>query len=77
MQLKIINPEKTVYDNKVIKVTLPGEEGTFQVLKNHAPIISFLTKGNIKVFTLAKDPIIFEVNTGIVKVNDDEIIVLL
>lgn len=77
MYLKIINPEKILFDQKIVKVTLPGKEGAFQVLNNHAPIISFLTKGEIKAYTSAKKPVIFNINNGVAKVNDNEIVVLI
>lgn len=47
MILKIITPEKTVYSGEVQNVMLPGTLGLFEVLENHAPIISSLTKGKI------------------------------
>ncbi len=49
MQLEIITPESNLFSGEVIAVQLPGKDGLFQVLNNHAPIISALTKGTIKV----------------------------
>jgi len=49
MQLKIITPESNLFSGEVVAVQLPGKDGLFQVLNNHAPIISALTKGTIKV----------------------------
>ncbi|MCL2596778.1 MAG: F0F1 ATP synthase subunit epsilon [Paludibacter sp.] len=47
MILQIITPEKTIYNGEIQSVTLPGMLGSFEVLENHAPIISSLTKGKI------------------------------
>ena len=49
MQLEIITPESNLFSGEVVAVQLPGKDGLFQVLNNHAPIISALTKGTIKV----------------------------
>jgi len=45
MQLKVISPEKVLLDTLVDLVELPGTQGRFQVLHNHAPLVSSLTAG--------------------------------
>jgi F-type H+-transporting ATPase subunit epsilon len=45
----ILTPEANVFSGEVVSVTLPGLDGTFQVLTNHAPIISALKQGTLKV----------------------------
>ena len=47
MKIKILSPEKQVYAAEVDRVVVPGEMGQFEVLENHAPIISTLVKGSI------------------------------
>lgn len=49
MKLEIITPEKKMFEGEVEAVRFPGVDGLFQVLKGHAPIISALSKGQIKV----------------------------
>lgn len=49
MQLEIITPESKIFSGDVEAVQLPGLDGSFQVLKGHAPIISALSKGKVKV----------------------------
>lgn len=49
MKLEIITPEKKMFEGEVEAVRFPGVDGLFQVLKGHAPIISALAKGQIKV----------------------------
>lgn len=49
MQLEIITPEMKVFSGEVVAVQLPGMDGSFQVLKGHAPVISALQKGVVKV----------------------------
>ena len=49
LELDIISPEKKVYSGKVKSVTIPGTKGNFQVLYNHAPLISTIEIGIIKL----------------------------
>jgi F-type H+-transporting ATPase subunit epsilon len=49
MILEIITPESNVFKGEVEAVQFPGKDGLFQVLENHAPIISALNKGKIKI----------------------------
>ena len=45
LNLRIVSPEKVVYDGRVMRVVVPGTLGEFEILENHAPIISSLEKG--------------------------------
>jgi F-type H+-transporting ATPase subunit epsilon len=76
MLLEIITPDKRIYSGKVSLVQLPGTKGSFEILKNHAPIISTLDKGKIKVVEESGQILFFEVDGGIVENNDNKIIVL-
>jgi len=49
MHLQIITPEFVVFDAEVDAVTLPGKDGEFQLLNNHAPIVATLGEGTIKI----------------------------
>lgn len=49
MQLEIITPEKKIFEGEAEAVQFPGLDGSFQVLNGHAPIISSLTQGEVKV----------------------------
>jgi F-type H+-transporting ATPase subunit epsilon len=49
MKLEIITPEANIFNGEATAVTLPGLDGLFQILNNHAPIISSLAKGEVKV----------------------------
>ena len=48
MHLTIITPDRQVFEGEVDSATFPGEDGSFQVLNNHAPLISALGKGQIR-----------------------------
>lgn len=76
MLLEIITPDKSIYSGQVKLVQLPGTIGSFEILKNHAPIISTLEMGKIKVVEESGDILYFEVEGGIVENKDNKIIVL-
>lgn len=76
MQLEIITPDKKVYSGEVDSVKLPGAEGSFGILNNHAPIIASLKKGTIKVTDAKKHVENFEINGGVVEVQNNKVIVL-
>jgi F-type H+-transporting ATPase subunit epsilon len=49
MKLEVITPESNLFTGEALSVSLPGVDGFFQVLNNHAPIISTLKAGEMKV----------------------------
>lgn len=75
MHLDIITPEKNVYTGEVEMVNLPGSDGSFGIMKDHAPIVSTLKAGEIKVVENGNEKL-FPVNGGVVEVNNNKIIVL-
>lgn len=76
MVLEILTPDKKIYSGKVKLVKLPGTKGAFEILKNHAPIISTLEKGTIKVIEESGNELHFEVDGGVAENKDNKIIVL-
>ena len=75
MQLDIITPDEHVYSGEVSEVTVPGTMGKFQVLKNHAPIISTLAKGQIK-FKSADGTVTMDSEGGVIEVLKNKVVVL-
>ena len=49
MTIEIINPDETIFSGEADVVQLPGKDGSFEILNNHAPLISVLKEGKIKV----------------------------
>jgi len=76
MLLEIITPDKKVFSGEVKLVQVPGSKGTFEILKNHAPIISTLDKGTIKVIDMEGNEQFFKVNGGVIENKGNKIIVL-
>lgn len=76
MKLEIITPEKRLFDGQIKLVQVPGAKGSFEVLNNHAPIISTLTKGTIKVITDQDKKEFIEIMSGIIEVKANVITIL-
>lgn len=76
MFLEIVTPDKKVFAGEVKLVQLPGSKGAFEVLQNHAPIISTLDKGSIKVVEENGKEHFFEIDGGVIENKDNKIIVL-
>ncbi|MGR3811404.1 ATP synthase F1 subunit epsilon [Jiulongibacter sp. NS-SX5] len=75
MILEIITPDKKVFKGEVSVVTLPGKNGEFQVLKDHAPLVSTLAKGNLTYIQNDKAETIL-VDGGVIEVANNKILVL-
>jgi len=76
MYLEIVTPDKKVFAGEIELIKLPGSKGSFEILNNHAPIISTLEKGPIKVIDSAGKEHNFNVNRGVVECVDNNVIVL-
>ena len=76
MQLEVLTPEKNVFSGEVKLVKLPGSIGSFEILKNHAPIISALTEGELKIDTESGETLRYKMSGGVVEVKDNHIVVL-
>lgn len=70
--LNIVSPEKTVYSGAAEKVVVPGTMGQFEILDNHAPLISSLDKGEIR-YTAADGDHSFTVEGGFVEVKKNKV----
>ena len=89
MYLEIISPEKTLFKGEVDSILFPGKYGDFQVLNNHAPIVSTLTKGKVKIlgnisvendvkdkFEFNEKETTLQIESGTVEMNNNQVILL-
>ncbi|QFZ54674.1 F0F1 ATP synthase subunit epsilon [Oceanihabitans sp. IOP_32] len=90
MYLEIVSPEATLFSGEVTSIAVPGVNGEFEMLKNHAPIISLLTEGNVKIygsisldeeiaskFTKPSDKVTWlPISSGVLEMIDNKAIVL-
>jgi F-type H+-transporting ATPase subunit epsilon len=74
IRLLILTPQETLFDGLVEKVDLPGDKGRFMVLRNHAPIISSLSAGEV-VYVSGGAEARVAIAAGFVRVSDNEVVV--
>lgn len=77
MQLDILTPEKKIYSGEVYGIQLPGTEGSFELLDNHAPLIASLGKGKMKVIKDKNTSEEYEISGGFVEVLNNKASVLI
>ena len=77
IKTQIISPDKEIYNGSSEMVVLPGEEGDFAAMYEHAPLITFLRPGKIQVFSkLEKEKLDYFVSGGFVKIQGNNCIVM-
>jgi F-type H+-transporting ATPase subunit epsilon len=91
MILEIVSPEAKLFSGEITSVSLPGVDGHFQILNNHAPIVSILQKGNVKItaasFNFSKESeglftkvneqnYTIAINSGTIEMKENKVIVL-
>ena len=76
MRIEIITPDKKIYDGEIKSVRVPGKKGSFQVLKDHAPIISTLDGGAVRMVDQENNEVIYNISGGIIEVKANKIILL-
>ncbi len=89
MYLEIVTPEATLFSGEVDSVAVPGVNGEFEMLKDHAPIVSILKEGQVKIFgsiqleeeveekfTKIDKGVSLVINSGTLEMKENKIIVL-
>jgi len=76
MRIEIITPEKKVYQGDIRSMKVPVKKGAFQVLKDHASIVSTLVQGKITLTDMNGIDSEFEIEGGVVEVHKNKIILL-
>ncbi|WP_345370455.1 ATP synthase F1 subunit epsilon [Algivirga pacifica] len=76
MYLELITPDTKAFEGEVQSVKVPGIEGEFEMLNNHADIISALEKGDLRIVTANGEEKTFVVDGGTVELINNKITVL-
>ena len=76
MTLEIITPEKELYNGTVTSVKIPGSAGEFEILINHASIVSSLINGNIRVINDKQEELNFNIKSGVIEMQKNKIVIL-
>ncbi|MBL7842981.1 MAG: ATP synthase F1 subunit epsilon [Cyclobacteriaceae bacterium] len=75
MHLEILTPEKKIFEGDVSIATFPGADGSFQIMDNHAPLISLLTEGAVEYRDKSSVQNI-QITGGVVEVLKNKVILL-
>ncbi|GAB4328062.1 MAG: hypothetical protein Kow00127_20740 [Bacteroidales bacterium] len=76
MKVDIISPDQTIFQGEADLVQLPGKDGSFEILNNHAPLIAVLREGKVKVATTGSQPQFFDIKGGVVEVLKNRVLIL-
>jgi F-type H+-transporting ATPase subunit epsilon len=77
MQLEILSPEHKVYSGNVYGIQLPGIEGSFEILENHAPMIATLGNGKMRIIKDKNTSELYEISGGFVEVLNNKASVII
>ena len=76
MKIEIITPDKKVFEGDIKSVRVPGKKGSFQVLKDHAPIVFTLENGPVIMVDMDGNESVYDINGGVIEVKANKIILL-
>jgi F-type H+-transporting ATPase subunit epsilon len=76
VKVEILTPEKKLYSGNANLVKVPGTKGSFEILKKHAPLISTLEKGQIKILDEKNEAVFFDISSGVIEVHKDLVTIL-
>jgi F-type H+-transporting ATPase subunit epsilon len=76
MFLDIVTPDRKVFSGEIQLISVPGKDGYFEIMQNHAAIISTLKNGELKIIQKAGTTQYFQIEGGVIEVKANKIIVL-
>ena len=76
MKIKITKPDSVLYEGSATLVQLPGTGGKFEILNDHAPIISSLAQGQLRLVDEGGAEHLFDIRGGVVEVSKDKVLLL-
>ncbi len=76
MKIEIITPDKKIFEGDAKSVRVPGKKGSFQVLKDHAPIVSTLENGPVILVDPDGIEKRYTISSGVIEVRSNKIILL-
>jgi len=76
MHISVLTPDKEIFDGKITSVKVPGVSGQFEVLNNHAPIVSALSEGQVRLIQENGEKISFGIEKGFIEVLKNKVALL-
>ena len=76
MEISVLTPDREIYEGAVSSVKVPGVSGQFEILKNHAPLVSALGEGSVRLKGTSDGELSFSIDKGFVEVLNNKISLL-
>jgi len=76
MNLIVLTPERKVFEGAITSVKIPGVTGQFEVLRNHAPMVSALGEGKVRIIEKGGTNKTFEIEKGFIEVLNNDVALL-
>ncbi len=76
MQISVLTPDKEIFDGEITSVKVPGVSGQFEVLNNHAPIVSALGEGEVRLVKENGEKVTFGIEKGFIEVLKNKVALL-
>jgi F-type H+-transporting ATPase subunit epsilon len=76
MELIVLTPEKEIFSGEISSVKVPGTSGQFEILKGHAPIVSSLVTGPVRIISSNGNKTVFNIVKGFIEVLGNEVSLL-
>lgn len=76
MNLVMLTPEKEIFQGEIKSVKVPGTNGSFEILNNHAPIVAALAKGEVRIIDNGGEKKCYNIQQGFIEVIKNEVSLL-
>jgi len=76
MNITVLSPDKEIFQGEITSVKVPGTSGQFEVLSNHAPIVSSLDDGQVRIIKSDGERMTFKIERGFIEVLNNEVSLL-
>jgi F-type H+-transporting ATPase subunit epsilon len=76
MNISVLTPDKEIFEGAIKSVKVPGTDGQFQVLRNHAPIVASLAVGDVTLVKENGEKMVFPIKSGFIEVLNNEVSLL-
>ncbi len=76
MNLIVLTPEREIYQGKITSIKVPGINGQFEILNNHAPIVAALGQGEVRILDNSGEKKVFKIRKGFIEVLKNDVSLL-
>ena len=77
MNITVLSPDKEIFQGEITSVKVPGTSGEFEILRNHAPIVSSLDIGQVRIIKSDGEKMTFQIERGFIEVLNNEVSLLI